>query len=219
MPLGRNSAPGAFPIGPPSPSEDILFFPETGHSVVLAFRDFYLEYGGQTIFGPPLTEFMQDGDIWLQWFENVCFEWHPELPDGQRVQLSPLGDINYREFGADLPPAIFQSDLLKRKDVVLRMLFDYPLLPVGTRQGINVWVGDSVGRPLPGVSVTLYIASAASRQVVAAPATDVNGSARVVLENLEGVCGEMVQIRAVTDMGEWLPIANGVFNFWCNPDS
>lgn len=80
-------------------------------------------------------------------------------------------------------------------------------------------MGDSVGRPLPGVSVTLYIASAASRQVVAAPATDVNGSARVVLENLEGVCGEMVQIRAVTDMGEWLPIANGVFNFWCNPDS
>lgn len=68
-----------------------VYYPATGHSVVMAFLDFYLQYGGPSLFGYPITELVNENDRLVQYFERAIFEWRPELPDGERVQLIQLG--------------------------------------------------------------------------------------------------------------------------------
>jgi spore germination protein YaaH len=61
------------------------YFPQTGHTLGGGFRTFWLQRGGLSIFGYPLTEeFLErnpdDGNYYtVQYFERARFEWHPEL--------------------------------------------------------------------------------------------------------------------------------------------
>lgn len=81
------------------------FFPETGHSLGGAFRNFWQQNGGLATFGYPLSEeFMeqnaQDGRMYMvQYFERARFEFHPELPVEFQVQLGHLG----RQYLASYP--------------------------------------------------------------------------------------------------------------------
>jgi len=214
VPLGRQSAPYDPPVAPPPPSDAVSYF-ETGHTIVYAFRDFYNLHGGRAIFGLPLTEFLQDGEVWVQWFENFCFEWRPELPDGERVQLTPLGEINYRQFGGALPP-IMTGFAPAQENVVLRMAFEYPLLPAGVSQVIDLWADDPTGRPLSGIVINLYITTPTSRRQVTAPITDANGHTHVELDNLDEACDALVQVRAVAESATpLLSLGHSQFSFWC----
>lgn len=61
------------------------FYPETGHSLGGAFRDYWERNGGLAVFGFPISEEFQeynpaDGKIYtVQYFERNRFEYHPEL--------------------------------------------------------------------------------------------------------------------------------------------
>ena len=66
-------------------------FPETGHQVCYAFLDFFEDNGGIAQFGYPISEIEIHGDRMVQYFQRACFEWRPDLPDGDRVQLTDLG--------------------------------------------------------------------------------------------------------------------------------
>ncbi len=74
-----------------------MFFPETGHSLDGDFLRYWRANGGLAVFGYPLSEaFVElnatDGRSYtVQYFERARFEWHPELPAGQQVQLGHLG--------------------------------------------------------------------------------------------------------------------------------
>ena len=74
-PLTNNSQPG-----PPSNpnAQPALDFPETGHYVHDAFRDYWRRFGGLSIFGYPLTEQREEGGRWVQYFERARFELHEE---------------------------------------------------------------------------------------------------------------------------------------------
>ncbi|NJK80042.1 MAG: sortase [Chloroflexaceae bacterium] len=83
---------------PAAPTEpNVLFFPETGHSLRSFFLIFWQGYGALENFGYPISEeFLEvnplDGrEYRVQYFERARFEYHPELPLGQRVQLAHLG--------------------------------------------------------------------------------------------------------------------------------
>lgn len=79
-------------------SRDSQFFPETGHSVRGDFLRFYRSgRDPQLLFGYPITEqiLSRDGNT-VQYFQRARFELHTELPEGQRVQLSPLGRVTYQ---------------------------------------------------------------------------------------------------------------------------
>jgi murein DD-endopeptidase MepM/ murein hydrolase activator NlpD len=85
------------PQPPPSrPEPGARYFPDTGHYVSGEFLSYYLDTPrGAELFGLPLTEdFPQqfpDGAIFrVQYFERARMEWHPELPQGKRVQLGVL---------------------------------------------------------------------------------------------------------------------------------
>ncbi|MEO6457843.1 MAG: serine hydrolase [Chloroflexia bacterium] len=78
-------------------SGDGLFFRETGQNVSGDFYDFWLNKGGERVFGlpiSPVTEMVNpaDGKSYLtQWFQRARMELHPEEPQGRQVILGALG--------------------------------------------------------------------------------------------------------------------------------
>jgi hypothetical protein len=77
-------------------SASVTFFPQTGHTVQLGFRAYWLNNGGLQIFGYPLSEEFSevspdDGQTYtVQYFERAKFEYHPETPNNT-IQISRLG--------------------------------------------------------------------------------------------------------------------------------
>jgi len=77
---------------------DVRFFPETGHILKGDFLRFYKSVDDPTLlFGYPITEQItsKDGKT-VQYFQRARFELHAELPENQRVELTPLGQASYR---------------------------------------------------------------------------------------------------------------------------
>ncbi|HUI89569.1 MAG TPA: hypothetical protein VLX61_12685 [Anaerolineales bacterium] len=73
------------------------YFPETGHNVQGDFLRFYSSIPDPTtIYGYPITEeFTRKDGLQVQYFQRARFEYHPELPAGQRVTLTDLGTQMY----------------------------------------------------------------------------------------------------------------------------
>ncbi len=73
------------------------YFPETGHNL----KDDFLRYYRGTpdaliLFGYPISEAFTNRDGRLtQYFQRARFELYPERPEGQRVQLTPIGRATY----------------------------------------------------------------------------------------------------------------------------
>ncbi len=93
----------ASPNGQPAfPEGESEYFQLTGHYIKGPFLEFFRKYGGSRIFGYPQTEVFYDPrlGLWVQYFDNVRMEWHPENPVPYRVQLGLLGE----ELGKRTPP-------------------------------------------------------------------------------------------------------------------
>ncbi|MBN1315392.1 MAG: hypothetical protein JXA42_07990, partial [Anaerolineales bacterium] len=176
--LGLLEAPVVSRVPPPEVSDQVQFFPETGHSVILAFLEFYREHGGRDVFGLPLTEYIEEDGQGYQWFENARFEWRPDLPDGQRVQLAPLGELNYYRYDGGLPDlsATAGGELTPQPaEIDLQIFPEHPLLTLGTVQWVTVLARGPEGASLEGVTATLYLQTDAEEQVIVAPPTGADG--------------------------------------------
>ena len=69
------------------------FFDATGHNVQGEFLQFYHQAANPTLlYRYPITEeFTRADGLRVQYFQRARFEYHPELPEGQRVTLTSLG--------------------------------------------------------------------------------------------------------------------------------
>lgn len=73
------------------------YFPETGQEITGGFYEYWLNNGGERVFGYPISpaaNMVNTGDgktYQTQWFQRARMELHPELPAGQRVVLGALG--------------------------------------------------------------------------------------------------------------------------------
>jgi hypothetical protein len=77
------------------------YFSETGHNVRGDFLKFY-ESNPNAVFlyGYPITEeFTSKDGKRVQYFQRARLELHPNLPEGQRIQLTPLGRHLYISTG------------------------------------------------------------------------------------------------------------------------
>lgn len=76
----------------PGPSEQ--FFNQTGHGVRDPFLSFYLNTGGPTQYGYPITDSYVDPNtgILVQYFQKARLEWWPGNADPYKIQLGLLGD-------------------------------------------------------------------------------------------------------------------------------
>ncbi len=86
------------------------FFPETGYSLAGGFLAFWDAHGGYAVFGPPITDERAQADpagrpYTEQYFAKAVFEFHPDLPDGHRIVLAPLGRLRLTAlYHGTLPP-------------------------------------------------------------------------------------------------------------------
>jgi beta-lactamase class A len=73
------------------------YFQQTGQVLTGAFLDYWLNNGGERLFGYPISPAQEmvspsDGQTYMtQWFQRARMEVHPELPAGHRVVLGTLG--------------------------------------------------------------------------------------------------------------------------------
>jgi hypothetical protein len=81
--------------------EGTRYFSETGHNVRGDFLKYYESNPNAIfLFGYPITEeFTSKEGRKVQYFQRARFEFHPNLPEGQRVQLTPLGRHLYVSTG------------------------------------------------------------------------------------------------------------------------
>jgi hypothetical protein len=80
-------------------STTVQFFPETGHYIREDFLRFYRSVPDpRLVFGYPITEQItsKDGKT-VQYFQRARFELRRDLPDPQRVQLTPIGQALYQQ--------------------------------------------------------------------------------------------------------------------------
>lgn len=83
-----NAAPAA------APPAGFAYFAETGHNLGPQIKPFFDANGGVEIFGMPLTELIVGADgKQVQYFERARFEYYPDRPLGQRIELSLLGSL------------------------------------------------------------------------------------------------------------------------------
>jgi hypothetical protein len=78
-------------------STTVQFFPETGHYVKGEFLQFYRSVPDpRLVFGYPITEQITSRDSkTVQYFQRARFELRQDLPEDQRVQLTPVGQALY----------------------------------------------------------------------------------------------------------------------------
>lgn len=77
------------------------YFSETGHNISGEFLAFYKSNPDASyLYGHPITEQFtgHDGKS-VQYFQRARFEYRADLPEGQRVQLTPLGRETYISTG------------------------------------------------------------------------------------------------------------------------
>jgi hypothetical protein len=82
-------------------SASLQYFPETGHNVQGDFLRFYKNVKDpKLVFGYPITEQItsKDGKT-VQYFQRARFELHTEESEGQRVQLTSIGQATYKPAG------------------------------------------------------------------------------------------------------------------------
>jgi hypothetical protein len=143
-----------------SSSGKCRLFEKTGKSVCHAFLDFYLAHNGQVYFGDPISEFVDEHDTIVQYFENVRLEWHPELPYGQKVVISDLGQVYYDLHVGDptlLQPAPANNLIGISEKIELQGSVSDTLVSNGDIDTIYAVVRDQFHQPLAGVNVNIEI--------------------------------------------------------------
>jgi hypothetical protein len=61
------------------PDKNLMFFPDTGHTLRAPFLQFWEKYGGLMAFGYPVSEVLLENGLKVQYFERVVCELHPEF--------------------------------------------------------------------------------------------------------------------------------------------
>lgn len=179
--LGKRQPP--LPIGKMAPANDpnCQNFWETGHTLCLEFRQYWLDNGGLDRFGFPITEFTVENGYVVQYFQRARLEWHPEKPEGQRVQVAPLGLIYYRWARLDLSrltnsnnPASIDSLQATRLRASASVFLASPA--VGDTQVAFVNVTNQLNVPVGGAAVTLIVHYPDHDETFQLPPTSASGT-------------------------------------------
>ncbi len=180
-PLGKMLySPGTAPSHSPNSSgcQDFL---DSGnpYQVCYAFLDFFNKYGGVLQFGYPVSNFESREGLIVQYFERTRFEWHPELPAGQLVTLTNLGEDFFKVIGEEpqlLLPNIDDNIPQPVIQLNVRAFAGHAVMPLRGEQTLYVVVQDQNLRPVPNAQVTILSQLPSGKQIfIDMPLTDENG--------------------------------------------
>jgi hypothetical protein len=154
---------------PPAPEEKVPrinndlhhYFSETGHLVEYVFFDYFRAKGGLDIFGYPRSEYMlEDGNI-VQYFQRARMEYHPEITNGQKMHLAPLGEITIDVFSLTGPPfdPAPPPSRVEPIPTELNVTASVRYVVTGQEGGqtVYVYVADQNGKPVEGAQVSMVV--------------------------------------------------------------
>ena len=129
--------------------------PNTGKQVCYDFLRFYEAHNGAKYLGDPISNLVeQDGRI-VQYFENARLEWRPELPAGQKIGVSNLGQIYYdQRVGSDGLDTTGRNIIVSSiPEVKVNTFVSKALIPANSYQKIFVIVQDKNLKPIQGAMI------------------------------------------------------------------
>lgn len=199
-------------------------YPETRMKVCYAFLDFFDEYGGVGQFGYPISNFEVHEQRIVQYFQRARFEWHPELPAGQRVQLTDLGRQHFFLVNGDpellKPEQLFDGsgDNNPRRVILglnVRAHVDKPVHPSSGNVTIDITVRDQNLIPVEGATITMTVElpSGEVQRIVLNELTNEHGIAKyTVAFNKQPLGLAEVNINASFDRLEKMALTS--FRIW-----
>ncbi|MGD8584844.1 MAG: hypothetical protein PVH65_02920 [Chloroflexota bacterium] len=151
--------------------------PRSDFKVEDAFLAFYQTYGGESLFGPPITEQLDGGGTRSQYFRNGRLDWVPEAQIDQRVQLARLGEAHYRQVGIfDDPGRSRPMDSAGIREADVSATVRAPILYHGEEQTVYVDVKTPENqRPVAGVSIRITAYYNGTSESFSLPETDGTG--------------------------------------------
>jgi hypothetical protein len=196
-------------------------FQETGKQVCYAFLEYFDANGGAVQFGYPLSNFQTQDDLIVQYFQRARFEWHPELPAGERVSLTQLGYRYFYKIGEDssrlnaIEWKIVNSPLLN--PIISLRVRAFPLIavvPQGGAQTIYVIVQSQNLSPIQGATVTLEIIyPSGKREQILVGGTNAAGFASYAF-NFSGEPQGIVEVHATATFEEFVSDTVTSFRIW-----
>jgi hypothetical protein len=174
----------------PGPSLDIpsdnpacLQIYETRQSICYAFRDFFLEYGGISQFGYPISGIELYNGRLVQYFQRARFEWRPELPSGQRVALADLGRL-YFDTSTENPeiqlPKLDNHSPQSILTLRARAFVSSSVMPLEGEQTLFVVVQDQNLLPVSHAQVVIVVEYPSGKQNrIILPITNESGFSKV----------------------------------------
>ncbi len=148
-----------------------------GFFACYAFLDFFDKYGGEAIFGQPISGFeFLNGRI-VQYFERARFDWYPEYGEGQKVVLADLGRIYFdvaKEDANRLQPVQYNG-IVDVLSLQTRAFVWKAVTRPNDQEAVYVVVQDQMFNPVYNatVAVTVYWSNGSPQSI--ALATDRNG--------------------------------------------
>lgn len=131
---------------------------ENGFYVCFAFLQFYDGSQGPVYFGQPISDAKYLEGRMVQYFERARMEWRAEMPVGQRVVLTELGQIDFDRRVGDPSLRIAEKSnaitLIQPKTYVFTAR---PLIADGQQQKLFILVTDQYNHPIPGVQVLVRL--------------------------------------------------------------
>ncbi len=215
--LGYRQPP--IPIGqiPPANDPNCQYFNETGHTVCLRFRDYWLQNGGIDRYGYPIGEWTKDGDRIIQFFQRARLEWHPEKPADQRVQLTPLGRAYFQVAGLNpalLAPSPQSASLGQVRSLAARgAVMNSVAVSNGSQTGF-VYVTDQLGHPIGGAAVTLVVHYPDGDQALTLPPTTAGGTTFVTFTIPSITAGTIVSVDYIIGYAGVFTETRASFMIW-----
>lgn len=133
---------------------------DNGYQVCYSLLEFYLANGGEAFFGKPISNTEKRNNTTVQYFENARFEWHSEMPPGEKVMLGNLGK-EYFSVMHENPSRLYpERDDFENNNTLSLKVHAYPNKAVTSRNGmqtIYAIVQDQRLLPVANAQVTIAL--------------------------------------------------------------
>ena len=193
------------------------YFAGHKHFVCFTFLDFFKAHGGVDIFGEPVSEMEKQDNLYVQYFERARFEWHPELPPGQRVTLTDLGSIYFDQrlgdpsYLAPIPRDNLPQSLIQIKG---RAFVSKAVAAANSQQTLYVVVQDQYLRPVAGAAVSVMVVFPNGEEQYQLPNTDANGLTQLTFSIGDQPVARIVRIKVHLTYGGREALAETWFYTW-----
>ena len=199
-PLGKMTyVSGSQTLSIDNPAACRLF--QSGFPVCFAFLEFFDAHGGTAQFGNPLSPFVIQENLIVQYFEKARFEWRADRPEGQRVVLTELGRLYFNQLGEDpaqlnsLPP--LDATIGSILSIHAQAFVGDAITPSSGQQTVSILVQSQTNQPVSGArgKVTVRFPNGHSTDYFFT--TNASGLGRITFEFENLQKGELVPIDIV----------------------